>query len=382
LENKVILFYDQYISGHHLEYINHLVDYSRRNSEQDVIFVIRQEAIDVLKKDTSESIRFVAAPSFSSDSLVEKSLKEGRWLVEIIQREKVRNLCFLAIDPYQFLLGIGWFRKLACDIHGILFSPPHRLYPSLESSIKERIKQSIRRNRKVLQLRWALKNKRLKTLFVLDDSDGVDQLNKRFRPVFQLLNDPIEQSTSAITTSYKRNVAEGEKLLLSFGAIHPRKNLINIVKSLQYCEHYSVTLLITGKGKTEYIARLHEAASIYDNDSKIKIIIDNKFVSQEEMDRLFAAADGIVMVYQNFYGSSGVLGRAAKVRKPVLVSDHGLVSSLTKKYDMGYSVKGDPASIAEGIKKIIIQGTPSNYKGEEYLNLKTTEHFSSELFNL
>jgi glycosyltransferase involved in cell wall biosynthesis len=382
LKNKTILFYDQYISGHHLEYIHHLVEYSRRNSEEDVVFVIRQEAIDAIKTDVSERIRFIATPLVSSESLLKKSLEEGKWLAKTIQQEKITDLCFLAIDPYQYLLGVKWFRKLPCNIHGILFSPPHRLYPSSQSSIKEKIRQSVRRNRKTLQLRWALRNKRLKSLFILDDSDGVDKLNRRFRPVFQLLNDPIDQGASAIATRDQSKIAKGGKLLLSFGAIHPRKNLVNIVKSLQHCENYSVTLLISGKGKTEYVSRLREAASAYDDNNRIKVIIDNRFVSQEEMESLFSAADGIVMVYQNFYGSSGVLGRAAKVSKPVLISDHGLVFSLTQKYDMGYSVKGDPASIADGIKKIIVQGTPANYKGGEYLELKTIEHFSSELFDL
>jgi glycosyltransferase involved in cell wall biosynthesis len=382
LKNKNILFYDQHISGHHLEYIGHLVEYSRTNNKSNIIFAIRQEAINEIAKNTPKGVRFFAAPISSSDSLVKKSLEEGKWLVKIIQREKITDLVFLAIDPYQYLLGVRWFRKLPCDMHGILFSPPHRLYPSPQSPIKEKIKQSVRRKRKALQLHWALRNKQLKSLFILDDSDGVDTLNKRFRPIFQLLNDPIEQGIRATTTPLNIKSTDDEKLLLSFGGIHPRKNLVNIVNSLQFCDDYPVTLLIAGKGETEYVLRLRETAVIYENNPNINVVIDNRFVSHEEMDGLFAAADGIIMVYKNFYGSSGVLGQSAKHATPVLVANEGLIPALTLRYRLGVAVAGDPISIGLGIQKLLRFGLSSDYGGLEYLAPKTPTKFCETIFSV
>lgn len=382
MKKQLILFYDQHISGHHLAYIHHLIVYSRRDSQRDVVFAIRQEAIDVFAKDAPKCVRFIAAPLVTTGSVAKNSAEEGKWLTRVIQQEKITDLFFLNFNPYQQIVCTGSFYKLNCRLHGILFSPPHRLTPSPDRPIREKISQFLRRNRKYLQLRWAMRNPHLTNLLILDDEEGAHQLNRLGTTNFMMLSDPIEQATLAESGKLAYELLPGSKLLLAFGSIGPRKNLGNIIRSLQDCGDEKITLLIVGKGKPDYVAGLEVLARAYDDNDSVRVIIENRFVNDDEMETLFAAADGIVMVYLNFYGSSGVLGRAAKYATPVLVANEGLIFALTQRYRLGVAVAGDPISIGKGIEQLFAESLSDGYGGAEYLASKTPEKFSETIFSM
>lgn len=375
-----VLFYDPYTTGHHLEYLRHLIVHSESFTNTQVLFVIAQSVISQLREVTKVDFESVPVLEFDGRNQIRKSMLEAKWLADVVEGQACTDLVLLTADPYQYALGTSVFKKMDCAIHGILFSPPHRLFSSRDAALKEKIVQSVRRVRKGLQLRWALSNKNLKTLYILDDSSGVKQLNKKFRPVFKYLPDPIEQLPMGFVSSGSSEVVQ-QKIILSFGSIADRKNLENIIESLQYLVD-KVTLVIAGKGKPEYVEKLRLMAEVYDKNTDIKIVIDNRFIGDKEMSQLFAKADGIVMVYRNFYGSSGVLGHAAAYRKPVLVSNVGLIPALVTEYKMGYAVGQTPEAIAEGINLVIGKGLPRGYAGEKYLERKAVAHFAEALLSL
>jgi glycosyltransferase involved in cell wall biosynthesis len=374
------LFYDRHTSGHHLEYLRYLVDYCRCHDLQHVHFALPQDAVEVFESEEYSVPVFHVLTLPTEGGQLDQTSQEGEWLIREIQKQGFTNLFFLNFDPYQFVVGTRPFRRLNCRLHGILFSPPHRLFPSQESPLKEKVRQFVRRNRKYLQLRWAMRNPQLANLLILDDEEGASQLNRLGATTVQMLSDPIEQATVASEKELPYDLLPGSKLLLAFGSIIPRKNLDNIIRSLADCGDEKVTLLIAGKGKPEYVANLETLAQVYDSNDSVQVIIENRFVSDEEMEGLFAAADGIVMVYLNFYGSSGVLGRSAKYSTPVLVANEGLIAALTRRHHLGVAVAGDSTSIGKGIGQLLSRHLSDGYGGVEYLASKTPEKFCKTIF--
>lgn len=375
---KNILFYDMHSSGHHMEYFRYLIDYSRSSSISSVYFAIPSEAIPVFEDENFDRPNFISVPKYSNSSQLKQTVEEGKWIIERIREYSIQKLFFLNIDPYQYLLGTASFRKLECQVHGILFSPPHRLFPGKGAKVREHIRQLIRRKRKHVQLKWATRNHNLKTIFILDDPE-IEILQRQVQKVtFVTLPDPIDNSVNVTGSELSKSKNKEGKTLLAFGSIIPRKNLENIIQALGMVKGEDVTLLVAGKGKPEYVAELQELSRKLSAVSKV--IIDARFVSDEEMEQMFAEADGIIMVYLNFYGSSGVLGRSAKYSKPVVVADEGLVGMLTKKYNLGFTVNRKPEDIAVGIQKMLNSQGLTNYNGNDYLKPKTVENFCRTIF--
>lgn len=378
---KRILFYDRHSSGHHMEYFRHLIRFSEKSVDCKVFFALPKDAVSAFKKEEDGNVSLVEVPIPEARLQLQQTIIEGKWIAQKVRDLEITDLFFLNLDPYQFIVNTRAFKSLKCQVHGILFSPPHRLYPGGDSSFSEQAKQFLRRNRKQFQLRWALRNKSLKTVFILDDDEGQAKLGHMGQATFARLNDPIDQDVLSEGNSCKYELLPESKVLLAFGSIVPRKNLINIINSLRGVEGHDVTLLIVGKGREDYVRQVKEAASVYDSQMNISVIVDNRFVADEEMEELFSMSDAIVMVYQNFYGSSGVLGRSAKYMKPVLVADQGLVAALTKKYGLGVTVKSDTENITRGMKLLLNHDLPSGYNGADYLRLKTIPIFCETIFN-
>jgi glycosyltransferase involved in cell wall biosynthesis len=377
-----IIFYDRHTSGHHLEYLRYLVDYCQEHDLRHVHFALPQDAVeDFESKERTAPLFHVVTPPTKGNQLAQTRM-EGEWLVHLVKEHGFTDLFFMNFDPYQYIVGTKIFRSLPCCLHGILFSPPHRLFPAPDSLLREKIRQFGRRSRKFLQLRWAMRNPRLASLLILDDDGGAHQLNHLGTTRVMILSDPIDQITVARPRKLPYDILPGSKILLAFGSIIPRKNLSNIIRSLRDCGGEKITLLIAGKGKPEYVASLEALIRAYEGDDTVRVIIENRFVSNDEMEELFAAADGIVMVYLNFYGSSGVLGRSAKYATPVLVANGGLIPALTLRYRLGVAVAGDPSSIGRGIRQLLCHGLSSGYGGTEYLAPKTPTKFCETIFSV
>lgn len=109
------------------------------------------------------------------------------------------------------------------------------------------------------------------------------------------------------------------------------------------------------------------------------ISIENRYVSNEEMEYLFSSCDIVMMVYKNFFGSSGVLGRAAKYEKKVIVSKGGLIESLVKRYKLGISIESNYSNLVDAIKKL--EQISLQPKFSEYLSAKTPQNFAKTIYN-
>ena len=191
--------------------------------------------------------------------------------------------------------------------------------------------------------------------------------------------------------------------------INKKKNINNNLLSI-FKKKNNFTILVYGAMRYEKgIQFLLEAASkikikkkltiiiagIQDDYSKIiinkykkcknfEIFSLNTFISNEVQEFLFKKIDIVWTGYtKNYYGSSGVFFLSGKYGKPIISSNHGLISIYNKKYKIGYTVEIDNIKkIKRILIKIISSKIKINYKNFKILNNKhNSEKFSSTILS-
>ncbi len=111
-----------------------------------------------------------------------------------------------------------------------------------------------------------------------------------------------------------------KRIFLSFGFIRDNKNLDLLIRAMPTAG--DTYLLVAGRSQSvgnrtpsDYL-RLAEERGV-----STRVRFDTEFIPDEEIPYYFAAADVIVLTYdQTFHSQSGVLNIAANYRKPVLAS--------------------------------------------------------------
>lgn len=128
------------------------------------------------------------------------------------------------------------------------------------------------------------------------------------------------------------------RVFLVFGAISMRKGIKYIFE------------LLSARGSNSYFVFAGKVdAEVMDyidkNFGKLKnnLIIFDGFVSPNDVDLFFSAADYIWLLYCDFEHSSGVLIQAAEYGKLVVVGNSGVMSDLVRENGIGISI--DPAHI-------------------------------------
>jgi glycosyltransferase involved in cell wall biosynthesis len=165
---------------------------------------------------------------------------------------------------------------------------------------------------------------------------------------FKYLPDPVYVFTSGGLSETKNMLNTGAYKFLIFGWLDDRKNIINILKAYDGANFtFPTELLLVGPSREEFLSRVNaelQFLSSIDSFQK-KVSIRAEFVSNEEMDNYFSICDVCLLIYKDFYGSSGLLGRAALHYKKVIGSNVGVVAELITENGLG--VTCDPNSIEQ-----------------------------------
>jgi glycosyltransferase involved in cell wall biosynthesis len=303
----------------------------------------------------------------------------------LISRNKaIREIIFMEMDPYLVLINSPDFRKHHLTVNGILFQP----YIHFEqagnswSTIRNKYKSLL------LQKLSVRLNKNIRKIFILNDHEGVDRMNKR-SAVYHYLPDPIQAlkqhpDSTLIKETKKKYALSGDKaVILLFGGIDERKNVINLINSLQYLpEAISSKYQVVIAGRFAPAVREKFISHIRKNAGRFTISYFDGFISDEERDILFANAAIVFMAYINFFSSSGVIGHAMNCGKPVIVSDKGLVSRIISGYEMGIPVNPlDPKAIANAITGLTSPANKIKPGTENFIKEHSPDRFSSHLLS-
>lgn len=158
------------------------------------------------------------------------------------------------------------------------------------------------------------------------------------------------------TTRRELGIPESAKVFLTFGHLRENKNLPLVLEAMKQMPQ-DVYLLVAGPeaapgrmSSGEYQALARDLGVGH----KVKWAI--RYISDEEVNKYFGAADFSVMTYsRTFRSTSGSLHIAAPLKMPVLVScGEAPLGSLVTDYNLGIRVEPDSVSeIVRGMKLLL-----------------------------
>lgn len=330
-----------------------------------------------------EVIKPHTAANFEAKSALKKYKNQWDFIKLKASQFDAQKIVLMEFDIYQ--VAIGNDSKTGFDVSGIWFRPYFRQV-SLSNSIIPSIKFKIAKWRKQAMFRLALRNKNLQQIFILNDKATVNAINEKHGERLFYLADPVfdYDIKESIDIRKKYSIDKSKLIFLIFGHIDNRKNVVNTLKALEALPkdtQSDIALLLIGKVGTEYKQILQHALD--NSRSDVQILQNDKFVSDDEMEALFAQSDLILRMNVNYFASSGVIGMAAKYNKPSLVSDYGIVADLTKEYELGLEVNPeDVTSITKKFSDFINSENKWNIDGQQYYKDHGTKAFVTTLLDL
>lgn len=388
------LIYDRDISGHHLDYLQFLVEYLKYTPEEvrnRFVFVVHEGARGRFRKDESLiQFHYIDSEQLTAflalTSVLRRAAAEMRYLVALVHQYKVERLIFMHIDAFQYELGRTAISRLGVKLSGLLFLP-FRKYYEADSTLKDKLRREWRGWRKGWQMRWMLRNPRLERIFFLNDKQGIEEYNARFGPRFEHLPDPIDlsQCASAPVEELRKRyeVLAGRTVFLIYGHLSSRKNIPNILAALQRLDlkqRSRLCLLICGEPEQGYEATLFGA--LEEAEKKYPELAFSKhfrFFDPEATNEVFKIADVVLVPYIHFFSSSNILGLAAKYKKPLIASKLGVMGALVNQYQLGITVApNSPEAIANAMSEYLSQKEPV-IDGNSYLQDYRSEVFCQKL---
>jgi len=330
--------------GHNQYILDHTAELEAENPGYHFTFLYNKNASQLLRfsEYTRDRVNYL-----DDESAPKEGLRSRNSILKKIQRfckeHKVDHMIFMDFDKYQLSFFITRF---SCRISGILFRPHHRVKIS-NDGINKIVSSRLVRIKKKMADTMLIRNRNVSTVFIFNDQEGVDILNQIFRTSqFKYLADPV-YTYSAKGSQESLNVFDSSSLkFLVFGALDERKNITNIIKAFDAAHLPNrAELLLIGHAKHPYLQYLGGLLSDCKNiDGKNKkVFIRSEFVTDEEMDFYFSISDVCLLIYKDFFGSSGLLGRAALHHKKVIGANTGVLGELIPSYHLG--IITDPYSI-------------------------------------
>ena len=347
------------------------------------VFILHERMLPLLGYLASSKNYYIKCFKFKGDHT--NSISRGFYEWKIISKwidaynRAMSEIIFMSIDEYLILITTKRFKKYRLSVKGILFQP----YVRNKKGIGNR---DIIKNY-VFQQYAAFSNSKINRLYILNDKDAIERMNINIKNIYTYLPDPIESSLNITNASFHKRIVTSyaldykKKVLLVFGTIDARKNLINIIDALRLLPNEvkkSVHLLIIGKFDESIRNEYLNYISSYKHE--LNIMFNDTFISDEERDVLFTYCDIVLMPYTNFYSSSGVLGYAIKHQKSIVASDKGLVGKIVEENSLGIAVDPlKPEEIKTAIFQLINNFESYQYESALYLREHSPANFSKTL---
>lgn len=397
-----VMLFDLYSNGHHEQYLSQLARYWVRckyPGRLDIVvpsyFIEEHPALsDFVNEHHHEAgIRLVPireqvfVQAQRRFQLVRNDLEHGRLLEKYITALKPDHCVLMYFDHAQLSLAKKLRFEFPVELSGIYFRPSfhYKEFHNDQSGLKEAIK----RLRKRLVLKAALRNPHFKTLLCLDPYVVPHIKSRTTRAVF--LADGIERTSSDATTESTRRcwaVEEGRKVVLFFGGINSRKGIFQVLAAIRILDvdiQKKLCLVLVGKIADHEAEKIKTLLKVCRQTSTVQIILRDEFVEENEIQGIIRGADLALITYQRHIGSSGVLIRAAEEQVPVLGSDYGLVGENIRRYSLGLSVDTTSSySICSGLTLFITDPDKmyfSSAKARIFASENSAEQFCSTIFN-
>ncbi len=243
------------ITGHHSEYIDHLVDYLSKKEvgATQYFFVVHPEFAKSFpmiyeKAKRTENLYWQQIESEELNKVKSTSMVRSSWIeYNIMNRYALKN----EVD-YVFLLNFhtikyaGIFVRPNYTMKSISFLQFHRMQRKTAGEHLDFYKR-------YFIMKWCCRNPKLKTIFILNDQETVDFMNKEFDTTsFKMLPDPIPKieplQNFDIFTHYR--IDHNRKIFLHIGSLGLRKGTDEVIEAAEHlssANQEQVAILLVGE---------------------------------------------------------------------------------------------------------------------------------------
>ena len=374
---KKILFFDEEIVGHHLEYLNHFFLKAVCYSDIEFVFAIPKSFQDYKQKwywPSAPNIRF---RFLTNDELVQTENKSllsialhGSCLIRKIVKETQADSIFL-IYLQRYMPFLPFLIPGYTTANGIIYKIYLYAWPDTGFF------------RKAIDvfLYWLYARMPcFDRIFILNDRSSTAYLNKIWKTDrFTYLTDPYSGDTKKVCTP--GNVHNDKLIFLHFGALAKRKGTIDILyalKTLSKVEQEKIHFIFAGQVLDEIKTEFYQLTD--ELGGKIEIDIYDDYLPLERIEEFCAISDYILVPYYNTAQSSGVISYAAKYSVPVIGPKKGLLGKIIRTFKLGITLQDINAeSICNQIKNCI--QTKRLKTSSDYLSCHTVSDFQNQIFS-
>ncbi|MBV8534425.1 MAG: glycosyltransferase family 4 protein [Alphaproteobacteria bacterium] len=387
------------VEGHPREWLRHLINFTAAmGAGYTVWLVVAPEVCQDLTAElaTQSTARVRVLPLTDA----ERKFCTHRWLAVSgfarwwTMRRYLRLLGadaghFLSIDHVSLPLALG-FRAAGRRLGGILFRPSVH-YPQLGCR-PTRWREWLRDARKELLYQLMLLNDAVRVVLTLDPYfPGYAARRYINGTKIRAVPDPAHPPVNG--TDEDLRVAErppdDRMMFLLFGYLTQRKGVLVLLEALREIPGdiaRRVAVVLAGKVDPTIRAEVQNLCGcLAIEQPDLWLHLEDRRVSTGELDALVRRADVVLAPYQRFVGSSGVLLWAARLGKPILTQDFGLLGRLVKDYQLGVAADcSDSSALAAAIRSFVQNGAAAFINApaaHDFANSRTPQRFAQMVFD-
>ncbi len=348
-----VLIFEPSLSGHHLEYLQHLYNGAVGRLDCEFVFAVPHEEWSRMKGKCSwpeaRNISFLMlddseCQGLGGGSMLAQSWKVSRYVRRIARQcdaDRVLLISLAGAIPFLPILLPNRV-KLSGIIYKIyLRAPKHGLRKWLD-----KVRYTIMAH-----------GRSMGKVFILNDQRSAKELNLSYNSdKFISLPDPVPNIVVSALRNLRQdmNIQPDSKMFLHFGAMDERKGTLEILKALCLMtkdELADKVFVFAGRVGQKIKADFYHLADKA-RSTGANIIVRDEFCEYGYLNDLCHTADCILIPYLFTDLSSGALGYAAVHHTPVIGPASGLIGELISDNSLGECV--DKIS-AETLKKAICE---------------------------
>jgi len=359
-----ILFFEPHITGHRIEYLNHLIDYIQNNpSDHQYIFVVHSGFVPagltagLIIDPLPDSVRADLRVDPKGNNLLIRSIKTFKLADTYAKKHTADHVCFLNFNDVQFALGL--FRP-KYSVSGILYKP-------FASPEHHNLSNWLNYRRKRFQTWLFTRNHQIKSIFVLNDKMAADFLNRSFNTqIFEMLPDPVPVLTPdpSFNLREKFNIESHRKIFLHIGSLTRRKGTLGILEAMKYLgedelDKFSLVILGQADMEVDSAIRTYPPQPLPrpgrgQGGGYVSLIYQNKFLTPAIFKSCIDQCDLLLAPYRYNESSSGIAGHAIAAGKPLLGVRKGLLGETIAEHGKGIFIQeATPAEISDGIRRAL-----------------------------
>lgn len=359
-----ILVFESDPRGHAQEWLEHLIGHvAARPAAPRLTILVAAELADELAAHASDRVRVLAMTPRERRLCGHPKLAVSGFAKWSTMRRRLRETgatagLFLCIDHLSLPLGLG-LPMAGRPVSGVLFRPTdhYRDFGCRPESWGERLRDL----RKWGLTLGMLRNPAVSRLLTIDPY--FPDHARRYYPggdKVVAVGDPAHPppAPSADERALADEIPADRTVFVLFGELTERKGvlpLLDAVARLPADTAAGAAVILAGRVDPPIRRAVDDAlAAARRTRPELWLKLADRRLAMGEITALVERANAVLVPYQRFVGSSGVLMWAAQLRRPVVCQDYGLLGELTRRFGLGTTVDScDPAALSDTLDRLV-----------------------------